>query len=240
MDDPTYIDFENYLAGEMPAAERPDFEQKLQKDAALRAKFELYQQTSQFLAVKFSTETAAFKQNLQKISGEYFSENKAKKTKVIQFKPWQYAVAASVAVLFGILFFNQDNPQYSDFNQHETAAFTERGTADAQLKKAQDFFNAKDYPKAVSAFEKIPNPDNPELQYYYAIALIETGSYAKAEGLLSKLRDGGSVYKDKAIWYLALSNLKQNKLETCKSYLKQIPAHAEEYQKARELLDDLD
>ena len=81
---------------------------------------------------------------------------------------------------------------------------------------------------------------NPELHYFYAIALIETNDYAKAETLLKEIKSGTSVYKEKATWYLALSNLKQKKLEECKIYLKQIPTDAEDYDNAQKLLKRLD
>jgi hypothetical protein len=249
MNEELYMAFESYLSNEMPTDEKKTFEERLQNDASFRESFNLYKETSQFLNTTFSPVTLAFKMNLVVISNEHFSqteENKSnetqlkKQTKVIQFKPWYYAVAASVALVLGTVLFNQNDPQYGDFNQHEAAFFVERSEADTNLKSAQDFFNAKEYKKAVAAFEKIPNLTNPELQYYYAIALIETNDYQKAEIFLTNLKDGTSVYKTKAIWYLALSNLKQKKLEECKSFLKQIPTDAEDYEKAQELLSDLE
>lgn len=238
MNQEMYMDFENYLAGEMPHEQQLQFEKQLETDAAFRTQFDLYKETTQFLENRFSVETAAFKDNLNQISKEHFSAT-GQKSKVIRMQPWYYAVAASVAVVFGVLFFNPD-PQYSDFNQHETAVFTERSAADNNLKNAQDFFNAHEYKKAVASFEKISDLKNPELQYYFAIALIETNDYPKAQILLDNLRSGTSVYKDKATWYLSLSSLKQNNKEACKTYLKQIPEGAEDYEKAQELLGDLE
>ena len=241
MNEELYIGFENYLHNEMSADDKLIFEQKLQDDLQFRESFDLYQQTTRLLDAKFSLETDRFQQNLKSISTAYFNENQDKKAKVIAFKPWQYAVAASLVVLLGTWFFMQNNaPEYGDYNQHEAAYFTERGASDVNLKNAQDFFNAKDYKSAVLAFEKVDNLKNPELQYFYAISLIETNNYAKAEMLLNNIKSGTSVYKDKATWYLALSNLKQNKLEECKTYLKQLPAEAEDYEKAQKLLNDLD
>jgi hypothetical protein len=132
------------------------------------------------------------------------------------------------------------NPEYGDFNQHENAYFMERSTGDENLKQAQNAFNAKDYKKTVASFEKVSDLTNPELQYFYAIALIETDNYAKAESLLNNIKSGSSVYKDKAIWYLALSNLKQKKFNACKSYLNQISPDAEDYTQAQNLLKDLE
>ncbi len=240
MKDEMYIGFESYLANEMPTDEKILFEEKLQNDAHFREQFHLYKETTQLLSHKFSSETVDFKKNLETISNEHFTETEEKPTKVINLKPWYYSVAASMAIVFGTLVFNQSNPQYGDYSQHETAQFVVRGDDDVNLKEAQDFFNTHEYQKAVTSFEKVPTLNNPELQYFYAIALIETNSYTKADVTLNNLRNGISVYKDKATWYLALSNLKQKKLDDCKTLLKQIPADAEDYDKAQKLLNDLE
>ncbi len=240
MNEEMYIGFESYLANEMPVDEKMLFEEKLQNDAQFKEQFNLYAATTQFLLHKFASETEDFKKNLETISNEYFAETEEKSTKVVNLKPWYYAVAASMAILFGTLLFNQSDPQYGDYSQHETAQFVERGDEDTNLKEAQDFFNNHEYQKAVTSFEKVTNLNNPELQYFYAIALIETNGYAKAELTLNNLRNGTSVYKDNATWYLALSNFKQKKLDACKTVLKQIPADAEDYDKAQQLLNDLE
>lgn len=241
MNEEVYIGFENYLNNEMSPEEKLIFEQKLQEDSAFRESFNLYKETTHFIETKFSDEAAAFTQNLKSISSEYFSDNQDKKSKVIGFKPWQYAVAASVTILLGTWFFMQNStPEYGDYNQHESAYFTERGADGANLKNVQDFFNNKDYKNAVSAFEKVEDLKNPELQLFYAIALIETNDFSKADVFLNAIKEGTSVYKDKAVWYLALSNLKQHKISECKLLLKQIPQDAEDFDKAQKLVKDLD
>ena len=241
MNEELYITFENYFNNEMSQEEKLEFENQLQNNAEVQQKFEIYKDANQFLETKFSSETLDFKKNLEAISKEHFAEKEKKQTKVIAFKPWQYAVAASIAILVGSWFYMQNSiPQYGDYSNPETAMFVERSVGDVNLKEAQNAFNAKDYKKAVASFEKLTDLKNPELQYFYAISLIETNNYPKAEVLLNNIKSGTSVYKDKATWYLALSNLKQKKLEDCKIYLKQIPADAEDYDKAQELLKDLD
>lgn len=240
MNEETYIRFENYLAKELSSEEVKIFEEQLQNDPEFNESFSLYKETSQFLEHKFSNETIDFKENLKAISNQHFSSETPEKGKVIAFKPWYYAVAASVVVVMGMWWMIQSEPNYSDYNQHDTALFMERSVGDANLKAAQEAFNAKDYKKAVVAFDKITDLRDPELQLFYAISLIETDNYAKAQLFLDQLRNGNSVYKHKATWYLALSYLKQDKKEACKSMLKEIPTDAEDFEKAQELLSDLE
>lgn len=240
MSEQLYITFENYFTNEMSQEEKLEFEEQLQNDIDMQEKFEIYKDINRFLITKFDVKTTAFKENLKSISKENFTEKEAKKSKVISFKLFYYAVAASIVIAFGTWFMMQGSPEYGDYNQHENAYFIERSVGDVNLNEAQKTFNEKQYKKAVLAFEKVKNLTNPELQYFYAIALIETNNYTKAEILLNTIKLGSSVYKEKATWYLALSNLKQNKLEECKTYLNQIPANSEDYDKAQKLLKDLD
>lgn len=241
MNEEVYISFESYLNNEMSPNDRLDFESRLQEDSQLKESFELYKETTAFLENKFSAETMGFKNNLESISKDYFSEEQEEKTKVISIRPWYYAVVASVAILFGTWFFMQDpNPEYGDYSEHENASFVERSYSDKNLKDAQDFFNQKEYAKAVTSFEKIQNLENPEYKYFYAIALIETSNYRKAEKLLNDIEHGTSIYKDKAIWYSALSELKQGNTMECQLILRQIAKDSEDYDKAQKLLDDLE
>lgn len=238
MNEEAYIRFESYLNNEMLEQERLDFESELRDNSQLKESFELYKETTAFVKQKFSPETIEFKKNLESISNGYFAEGK-KKTKIFSIRPWHYA-AASVLVLLGTWIFNNNSmPEYGDYSQHENASFIERGTSNENLKDAQDFFNKKEYAKAAASFEKMGNLDNPEYQYFYAIALIETNQYKKAEGLLEGIRQGASVYKNKATWYLALSKLKQLDFKECKVLLQQIPQDAEDYDEAQELIKHL-
>lgn len=237
MNEETYIRFENYLVNEMSSEEKTLFEEQLKNDASFNESFTLYKETTQFLEHQFSKEKAEYNQNLKSIAAQHFSAKK--ETKVIAFKPWYYAVAATIVVVVGMWMMMQNDPSYSDFNQHETAVFVERSDSNENLQIAQEAFNKKDYKQAVAAFEKIQDFRKPELQYFYAIALIETNDYTKAELFLDQLRGGNSVYKDKATWYLALSYLKQDKKAACKSILQQIASDAEDFDKAQKLLNDL-
>jgi hypothetical protein len=240
MNEERYIEFDNYLHDELSQEEKILFENQLKNDTEMASAFEIYKDLNAHLENKLGnqTELNSFKENLKTISKQNFSEQKSN---VITFRPWQYAVAASITIFLGTwLFMQNTNPEYGSYNQHENAYFTERSVSNSNFKNAQEAFNSKKYSDAVMAFEKITATKTPELNYFYAIALIETNNYEKAETILKELKSGTSVYTTKAIWYLALSNLKQHKLDDCKQYLKQIPADAEDFDKAQKLLEALE
>ncbi|WP_298140056.1 tetratricopeptide repeat protein [Flavobacterium sp.] len=241
MNEEVYISFESYLNNEMSQAEKELFEQRLNSDNQFRESFNLYKETTAMLENKFDSKTIDFKENLKSISKTHFSENKEDKSRVINFKPFYYAIAASVVLAFGTWFMMQGNPEYGDFNQHENAYFTERGSIIKNLRLAQNAFNEKNYKVAIENFQIVlKDYDKPEVRFFYGISLLEENRYSEAKTNFTTIQNGTSVYKDKATWYLALSKLKQNQFDECKDYIKQIPEDAEDYEKAQKLLNKLD
>lgn len=239
MNEEHYILFDQYLANELSPEEKENFEQQLSNDQELADSFDIFKDLNSHLKNKFGNENELidFKKNLKSISKAHF---KTKKSKVVSFKPWQYAIAASVALLFGLFFFQNINPNFEDYNNPENAYFTERGNANENLKLAQDAFNAKNYKEAISYFETILTENkSPEVQYFYAVSLLENNQFQKAETNLIALKSGTSIYKNKAIWYLALSKLKQKEYESCKNILLTIPEDFEDYEQVQQLLNEL-
>ena len=240
MNEEHYIVFENYISNELSTDEKTNFEKQLSEDKVLASAFEVYKELNLHLENKFGNEQElkAFKKNLKSISKEHF---KTKKPKVVAFKPWQYAIAASVAILVGLFVFQNINPSFDDYNNPEMATFIERGDVNENLKLAQDAFNAKNYKTAIPYFEAILKVNkSPEIQYFFAVSLLEDNQFQKAETNLSELKSGTSIYKNKATWYLALSKLKQKDYDSCKEILQTIPDDFEDYDQVQELLNELD
>lgn len=240
MNEERYILFDQYLQGEMTVEEKDSFEKQLSEDHELSSEFETFKEVQLRLTTKFEfeEEREAFKTNLTEISDKHFNTSKPK---VVLMRPWYYAAAASVIILFGLFFFDYNNPTFADYDNPETAAFVERGDTNATLKEAQAAFNDGRYKEAIPLFEEILKENNtPEIQYFYGVSLLEESKYPKAEAVLNELRSGTSVYKEKATWYLALSKLKQKKYNECKAVLETISQDYENYDDVEKLLDELD
>ena len=240
MNEERYILFGQYLENELSAEEKTDFEKQLDEDPEFASAFDIFKELHLHLENKFgnATELKAFKKNLKSVSKEHF---KTKKSKVVALKPWQYAIAASVAILVGLFVFQNINPSFDDYNNPEMATFVERGDVNENLKLAQDAFNTKNYKAAIPHFETIlKESKSPEIQYFYAVSLLENDEFQKADTNLLELQSGTSVYKNKATWYLALSKLKQKEYDSCKAILQTIPDDYEDYDQVQELLNELD
>lgn len=241
MNEERYILFDQYLQDELSAEEKTTFEKALSEDEELASAFAIFKELQAHLGNKFGNEAElnAFKDNLKTISKDHF---KAKKSKVFRLRPWHYAAAASITLLFGLFLFNADsNPDFEDYHQYENAYFTERGTVDGNLKQAEEAFNAKEYEAAVPLFEAVLKEINtPEINYFYGVSLLESNNIAAAEIVFEELQSGASIYKNKAIWNLAMAKLKQKDYKSCKAILQTIPEDYEDYDRVRELLKELD
>lgn len=243
MEERDYILFEEYLSGTLSDNEKKKFEDQLATEKDFNQSFLTYKELSGYLQNKLENEeeTNAFESNLKSISNNYF-DKPAKKSKVIKFRPWQYAVAASVAILFGLFVFNtSSDPIYNDFANYNSISLTVRGESDESFSKAEKAFNEKDFKNAELYFNQILAVDvaNSEIKIYKSVALIETNRFSEADKLLKEISGGTSVFKYKALWYLALSKLKQKDYNACKNILNQIPEGTEVYAQAKKLLRKL-
>ena len=241
MKEELYLSFENYLNNELLLEEKIIFENRLQNDLNFKEEFEIYKESTQFLKTKFSAETSAFKENIKVIAKESLVENKPKKVKIIQLKTFVYSIAAVFVLFFGLQLFQNNNPEYGDFDKHEEAHFTERGDIIESLKLAQDAFNNKNYKEAIINFELvIKEYPRPEIKYFYAISLLEENRFTDSELVLNQIKKGKSIYKNTATWYLALSKLKQKDYKSCKAILLTIPSDYEDYSQVEKLIKSLD
>jgi hypothetical protein len=241
MNEEKYLLFDEYLQGELSESARLDFEKQLLENIELASELENFKEAQAQLAVKFGFETdrKAFVANLESISKEHFM---ADKSKVIALKPWTYLVAATVVLLMGLFLFNSNsNPSFEEYNQYENAYFTERGDEVDYLKQAETAFNTKDFKAAIPLFEAILKTNKTaEIQYFYGISLLENNQIKQAEAVFNEIKSGNSIYKNKAIYGLALAQLKQKDYKGCQEILLTIPSDYEDYDTVQELLDRLD
>jgi len=247
MEEKDYILFEDYLSGDLTTEESTAFEARLSNDKAFKEAFNIYKDLSANLEHEIGNEqqNKDFKANLDNISFQHFNklENEtetvsSKKT----FSIYKLAVAASIALIMGFFVFNQfGDPKYEDYNNHESMSVVRDGSV-KDLIEATKAFNNQEYELANKLIKKVldKDPNNSELQLYYAITNIELDNFTIADAKLSELINGTSAYKDKALWYSALSRLKQRNIDACIVLLKQVNEDSDDYQQAQDLLDKLE
>lgn len=241
MNEERYILFDQYFQGEMTVEERNSFEKQLSENEEFASEFRTFKTVLVQLDNKFGYEgeREAFRENLSGIADQHFNKDRPK---VVLMRPWYFAAAASVAILFSLFFFDYtQNPSFNDYNHPGQAHFTERSNTNVDLVQAEKAFNDRKFKEAVPFFEAIlKNNKTAEIQYYYGVSLLQTIEYQKAEAVFNELKSGSSVYKEKALWNLALLKLKQKDYKGCKQILQTISQDYEDYDEVQELLDALD
>ncbi|MFK5957589.1 MAG: hypothetical protein QM495_01835 [Lutibacter sp.] len=238
-----YITFDKYLAKELTTVELKSFEDKLKSNADFKQEFEIYKNLETSLKSKFNTEKElALRKTLSNLGSEYIKEKKSNKKKgklisLINYK--QLMVAASVALLIGFFLFNNGNPVYSDFSNHNSLELAVRGENNDAISKAEKAFNSKNYKEALTYLMQLSTSNDIEIELYKGICFLELNSYADADIIFDKISSGNSAFKNTATWYKALSMLKQKQFEACKYVLKTIPESADEFVQAEKLLNKL-
>ncbi len=144
-------------------------------------------------------------------------------------------------VALGFSSCTKSTPAYTDYNTHKPMNISVKGNTET-LEKVQDLFNKGDYETANTHLSRVAEYyiKYAEVQLYYGITFLELEHYPLAKITFDKvLLHKNSGFVDDAQWYLALLFLKQNDLETCKTYLEQIPEDSNYYEKARDLFKQL-
>src|SRR5690606_14591421 len=155
MNEQDYILFEDYLEGTLSATEKNEFERRLAADEKFQQAFLTYKELSGFLESKFEVEPEKFKENLKNISDTYFNKTE-NKSRTLRFKPWQYAIAASIVVIFGlVVIINDPTPVYGDYANFNKISLTVRGGNEELLPKAEKAFNEGNYEESLLYFDQI-------------------------------------------------------------------------------------
>ncbi|RNL84682.1 tetratricopeptide repeat protein [Sinomicrobium pectinilyticum] len=244
MEEQDYILFEDYVSGTLSEEEKQKLEERLQYDDELKESFTVYKEASVYLDRTFgkTEDTEAFRDKISAISKEYFRKDTEPSKGIRKLRPWQIAVAASILVILGIFFFRRTGmPVYEDYADYPQLSLTVRGGENTLLKQAETAFNEGDYGKASVLFEDILKADrtNAEISFYYAVSLVELGRYEEADTGFSALMASRSVFRTEAIWYGALSKLRQKDYKASAGLLEQIPEGDDRYAQAQKLLKKL-
>ena len=210
------INFSNqidaYLDGNLPPADRKQFEEALSSNEALEAELK------QNILLREGLQ-AVHQEALRSKIRQWRSESAKEETPVISINRSRWiAVAASVLILLALSTFLWMPGRYADpvlamnaYQDDESITSLERNT-DAQdpLSTAAEAYSAKDFNRAAELFATFPD-DNMAL-YGKAHSHYQLGDYNQAIQDFNQLLGKNDLdYNDRAKWYLLLSHLQVGK-----------------------------
>ena len=153
------------------------------------------------------------------------------------------AAAASIAlVATAYWFFSQPTlPEYKQYAKHDRLSLTVRGSNDTLKSEAEKAYNNQEYSRALPLLEQLLAADSSyiDVRLSQGICLMEMGKTAEARQVFEQIAQGQSALRSEAIWYIALSFLKDKNYAASKTTLQQINAGDDSYEKAQELLKKL-
>ncbi len=235
----TFEDIDNYLSGEMNAAQQLEFEQQLKVDDQLRKQvdefhflqttIDKHQQAEQTLPElnKLLTPLTQthFRKAEQQKGGRVISINRIVTA---------LALAASIALIF---FIALPGVSVDGYPVEDMSGAITRGNED-DLSKAAQLFNDEKYAEAAAAFQqlKTAKPDDATINYHLGISFIKTNKDADALPLFEALAKGESVYKEDANFFAALSAYKLQQNDKAKQYAEAVKKESKYYKYAKVVL----
>jgi tetratricopeptide (TPR) repeat protein len=241
MDEQDYTILDNYFNGLLSEEDQQMVLQRTALEPAFAKEFGLRQSMETWLGAE--PKRAEVRQLTNELGASFFETDTAKPALQVVHKRRPMVrilllAAASVALLVAALWiFSPKEDLYAAYSKHAPLELTVRGAQDADKTTAERAFQQKDFAKALSALQQLNAADNqPIYQLYVGICLIELNRSAEARAMLQPIATGQSAFKGEAVWYQALSYLREGKEAAAGDLLRTIAPTDSRYRQAKELM----
>lgn len=210
-----------YLYGSMEAAEKLEFNTRLQEDPTFATLVEEVKQTL------LGVESSVLKEHLNTYHKEMEdvvsvpSSNKNNRV-------WLIGIAAAIAVVFGVTWMmslsTSSEKLYAKYYTPDPGLpTTMSSTNNFAFYDAMVNYKREEYTEAIQKWEAIlpEKPTNDTLNYFLGVANLANGNEASAIDYLTKAADDkNSFLKNDIFYYLGLAYLKENNIALAKENFK--------------------
>jgi len=241
-----------YVEDELPAEERQQFEEDLQKDASLADEVALYRELKLVLQERLPADAGvdALRGTLTGMNTRYFEASSAAGTssvvrdlpragaKRISMTRWVAGMAAAASVILAVVLLWPSRDYLERLGRTEMISTTERGgNADSLLQQASVYFNQQQFDKALPLLDRAVREDSSSqlALFYRGVAAWHTGAVAAARKDLERVYKGGSLLQYEAAFYMALSYAREKNATAAREWLHKIPEGTPVSEKAKEL-----
>ena len=239
---------QDYLDGRLTEEQKVEFKHRLENESEFKQEKESLERIEKELSILGAEN---FKGRVQQFEEDFKSTQIEHRLKPARSLNTYYAIAASLvlAVAAGYLLFMspQSSPEslYQSYYSPYEDMILERGNSESPqgLQEAMNAYNEGNFEISSAKFITFldQNPDQNGVWLYLGIAQSETGEYNKAEASFTKAR-ANDQFAQQAMWYNAMSYLKQGKKDKAINQLKEIQNLSNHYKEkeASELLEGLE
>ncbi len=234
---------DKYLQGKLTKSEKELFENSIESDSEFLKEFNFQKELQDTLRKEERIKTKEF-------LGSIKDSNNTKNGSLKNSSVW--LAAASIILVIGVsvwfLLFNSSpsDPQklYAQFYApYENVVHPlERGEKMSDLKsEAFLAYESGNYVLALNLFDSLKlRSSEPYYNFYSAIVLMELEEFEEAKPLLESYIETDAELRDRAIWYLALTNIRLQETDQAKEQLNYlIELRGFKYKKAKDLNDKL-
>ncbi len=210
---------QNYIANSLSDADKETVEKLLETDADFKLALESHKDVA--MAYKIA-EAQNLKATFRKLEQE---KNKGRTHKFGISKIW-YSAIASILVIGFFYIINNGKTGEDIFNSNftiypNTYQPVTRNTRENENSDAFVAYENKDFKNAELAFEEILKTSNdPNIRFYYAMALMNTSQLDIALEQLQQLSKDSYDYKPETLWYTALLYIQKEDYKSAKASLK--------------------
>lgn len=214
-----------YLLGTLDSDQLAEFNERM----------ELYPDFRQMVKDQKALMQSVEEINLQDSLESFHAEIKEEPQKKWMSREW-LALAASILVLISVstwAIFNSGNSAEKVFAANfkpDPGLPTTMGTAsDYEFYYGMVNYKRKEYSEAINRWEPLyaANPENDTVVYFLGVANLANGNARQAEKYLQMAKQKTeSVFYEETKYYLALSLLKENKIDEAKAVLEQSESSA--------------
>lgn len=229
-----------YLNGSLTGEEQDAFEQQLAQDEALQTELSLYKSIE--LTLK-DDELTAFNNNLLTASEAHFNTNSTPRRKPFLAPLISISIAASLlALLFAAYWIwfrpHSSNQQdlYAEYAQHDYS-ISER-QSENELHRAEQLLRTGEFTKAIPILKNYleEDTDAADVQLLLGIALLEQDSTEAASTTFKHLEMEHPLFANEAKWYLGLTYVKKNNLDSAIINLNSIDLKSSRYKDGQDLI----
>ena len=211
---------DQYLSGLLSKEELEKFIQRLSQEPDLKREVER-QELLLDEAVKEGMEEYVSLQDRVKAIHEKVVVNE-QEAPPRRIRPLRYWISAAAAILaFAFIAYFLMNKQLSseelitEYIAPPEISLIEKGDSEQVLFQAQTAFNKQDFQAALPHFNAhlLTKPDDFQVILYRGMAHLQLGQFAEAEQDFQAVAKSPAIFKSEGNWYLALTYLKQEKIE---------------------------
>ncbi|MGB3591023.1 MAG: hypothetical protein WBA16_04990 [Nonlabens sp.] len=219
-----------YVHGTLKDADVADLKRQMELDKSLLADMREYENIQKAIR---EADRQMLKKRLQAaedLGEEQSTAGSEQTTAIKQLRPYLLPLAA--ACIIGIVlmsknfYFSSPNDSSVLYDQYYTTypntllPVTRSNDVESKNMEAFVAYEANEFEKAAGLFKEYLNlEEDPDVEFYYAMSLINSGNEDKALPLLNELHEATTVYLPQAYWYAALIELKNEKTKNAQALI---------------------